>query len=147
MKDPPIITVSMSCVKEYTSNLWQFICRSCPGKFEHHKYRVWHERVSGPDPKSKCHVCNKMKPAVPRKEEEGVHICHFECNCGSVFVVRCEMQDTAPCYECGVMVAPCHFQPLRRINRKTNRTHNCSKCNGQPGCPNMTSSHLLTHKL
>ena len=79
-----------------------------------------------------------MKEAVPRGHEEGVFICFFSCQCGRKYVVRCEMQDTTKCYGClRQKVKPCHFQPRTHIKRQTDNVHSCSKCNGQPGCPNM----------
>ncbi len=83
-----------------------------------------------------------MKYNVPRRQEEGVFICYCVCfTCPREFTVKCEMQDTAKCYgvKCGSkMVSPCHFEPRRRIEKKSDCTHSCSKCNGKPGCPNMT---------
>ncbi len=122
--------------------LRQFICRGCPGKYSYHKYRVWHGWVDSNYLKSRCHNCNKMKEAVPRGEEEGVHVCNFHCPCGNEYVVRCEMRDTACCYACRArgrvrQVAPHSFQPLRKIKKKTDNVHSCSKCNGSGDCPNM----------
>ena len=78
------------------------------------------------------------KEAIPRGLEEGVFICFFPCKCGRKYVVKCEMQDTAKCYGCLCQnVKPCHFQPRTHIKRQTDNVHSCSKCNGQPGCPNM----------
>lgn len=130
------------------SNLWQFKCESCPGKNTDHPYNLWYDRVSGDNPMSRCNECGKMVPAIPRGQEEGVLICFFVCGDQAHgddiyrYVVRCRMQDTAPCYECKAQrcktqVNPCHFQPPRKINRKTGATHNCSRCGGNGKCPNM----------
>lgn len=143
-----------SCTpEECYSNLWQFKCESCPGKFEHHEYHMWHARVkNGVNPLSKCKKCKRKVPAIPRGEEEGVKICHFVCTTGDTYVVRCTMQDTAPCYKCrdkghDEEVVPCHFEPLRRIKRKTDATHNCSKCHGSGNCPNMMNSRRKEGKI
>ena len=126
--------------EESGTELRQFKCLTCPGKYSWHLYHLWHERVSIDNPVSKCHECGKYKKAVPMNEVEGVKICKFDCSCGNVFKVRCEMQDTAPCYnyECKESrVAPCSFECLRRIKKCTDKKHNCSKCKGGPDCPNM----------
>ena len=81
-------------------------------------------------------MCGVEYEACPIGEEVGVGVCHFRCDCGHEYNVVCEMQDTAVCYECGVMVEPYEMEPLRRIKRKTKRTHSCSKCNGKGRCPN-----------
>lgn len=80
-----------------------------------------------------------MKEAVPH--DEAVGICLFTCaECGNTFVVRCRMVDTAPCYECGEEdVEPISFHRLRRIKRTSDNEHNCSRCDGNGQCPNMTS--------
>lgn len=128
------------------SELRQFICRGCPGKYTYHRYRLWYERVDASNPFSQCHVCEKMVHAVPRGEEEGVHICKFACqNCEEkrTFVVRCKMSNTAPCYshEClvnEVWIRPHSFQGLRRINRKSDSSHLCDEPGCKEGkCPNM----------
>ena len=99
---------------------------------------MWHERVTGADPKSRCFTCGKMCKPVPTGEEEGVKICHFSCTCDNAYVVQCKMSDTAPCYDCGEkQVAPHSFEKLRKIDRKTGNTHNCSECDGKGSCPNM----------
>lgn len=125
--------------------LRQFKCVNCRGKDPvKHEVHIWYERVDSENPKSVCRTCRRKIDAVPRGEEVGVHICNFSCTCGHEFVVQCEMRDTAPCYECGApKVVPHSFQPLRKINRKTDRTHNCSKCNGGPNCPNMCPNICL----
>ena len=128
-----------ACSADYCySNLWQFKCETCPGKYARHTYKVWIGKVKGDCPRSPCNSCNEMKEAIPRREEEGVLICFFICSCENKYTVRCEMQDTAPCYKCGEKkVKPCHF--IRRMNivSKSDNTHNCSKCNGNGDCPNM----------
>lgn len=125
--------------------LRQFICPGCPGKFSFHKYRLWYARIDEDNPKSICNVCKTMTAPVPRGEEEGVHLCLFKCSRNhSLFVVRCRMQCTAPCYGCRpeeVQVSPHGFKPLRRIKRKTSNEHNCSDCNGGGNCPNMRRQH------
>ena len=120
------------------SSLRQFKCYKCKGK-DGQKYHVWHKRVPNDNPTSKCRTCGEFRPAVPTGEEEGVKICHFSCTCGNAFVVQCEMSDTAPCYDCVKQkkVAPHSFEKLRKIDRKTGHTHNCSKCDGKGNCPNM----------
>lgn len=136
-----------SCTpEECHSNLWQFKCETCPGKHSWQPYKVWYERVAGKDPKSKCHSCGTMRKAVPRGEEKGVFICFVICTCEHRYTVRCEMQDTAPCYRCGQQVSPCHFEPRRRIHRKTDNTHNCSKCGGKGDCPNMSKAVAVAFK-
>lgn len=118
------------------SDLRQFKCE-CPGKYEHHKYRLWYERVRGDDPKSKCHTCEKMKSAIPRGKEEGVLICYFWCSCNNKFTVQCRMEDTAPCYVCRApAVSPLYFKSRHKIVRMTSNTHNCSRCHGRGNCPN-----------
>lgn len=117
----------------------QFKCATCPGKYEWHPYRLWHERVKiSSNPVSQCHVCKKNKKAVPKGDEEGVHVCCFECKCGHRYNVVCEMRDTAKCYSCKEkMVSPFGFLPRLRINKKSDNTHSCSKCNGVGNCPNL----------
>ena len=79
-----------------------------------------------------------LKEAVPRGQEEGIFICYFICTCLREYTVKCEMQDTAECYKCRRKdVPPCHFEPRLQIHKTSDHTHSCSKCNGQPGCPNM----------
>lgn len=133
----PFFAKIISKMPVKTKELRQFICPGCPGKYDHHKYRLWYGRVSSNNLESQCHVCKKMKTAVHRGEEEGVHICHFKCSCDHTYVVRCTMQNTAPCYECRKDVSPNSFEPLRRIRRCTDNTHNCNSCNGSGKCPNM----------
>ena len=119
------------------SNLWQFKCEKCPGKYKGQECKYWAKKVKGDSPRSRCNSCNELKEAIPRGEEEGVLICFFICSCGRKFIVKCEMQDTAPCYECGEEeVEPCHFTPRRKIVQKTNKKHGCSKCRNQRKCPN-----------
>lgn len=120
------------------SELRQFRCDGCPGKYTHHEYRLWYERVNPNKPYSSCHVCKKNIVAVPRGKEEGVHVCRFSCQCDNQFTVWCRMEDTAPCYKCDVHVSPHSFNPLQqRINKKSDKVHNCSRCNGNGNCPNM----------
>ena len=115
----------------------QFKCEDCRG-YQGQKHHLWHERVPNANPKSQCHSCKKMHDPVPTGEEEGVKICHFTCSCGNEYVVQCEMSDTAPCYQCGSkQMSPHSFEKLRRIDRKTDNSHNCSKCDGKMKCPNM----------
>ena len=89
---------------------------------------------------SECDECEEWIEAVPRGEEEGVHICHFTCDCGSKFTVRCRMSDTAPCYTCGDdEVEPHSFEPLRSIRTKSDNVHSCSRCPRSGGrCPNLS---------
>lgn len=116
--------------------LRQFICRECPGKYSHHKYRVWHGWVDSSYKKSQCHICKKMIEAVEHGKEEGVHNCNFRCQCGHTFVVHCEMSDTADCHRCDAWSSPHSFQPWHKINRISDNVHSCSKCNGRGNCPN-----------
>lgn len=134
---------ALSPSSKMPSELRQFICRKCPGKYSYHKYRLWYERVDTCDLKSECRGCRRMMDAVPRGEEEGVHNCNFACSCGNTFVVHCEMQDTAPCYECREWLSPHSFQPLRPINRKSDNVHCCSKCKGKGNCPNKKGLRFL----
>ncbi len=134
-----LLTMSQNCtIYQCYSRLWQFKCEDCPGKHEHHKYRLWYQKVRGNNPVSQCHSCENMMPAVPRGEEEGVFICFFKCNCEHTFTVKCQMWNTAPCYSCReAEVEPCHFEPRLRIVRKTNAKHSCSMCRGKKECPNL----------
>ena len=119
--------------------LRQFKCSDCRGKYGQ-EYHLWHERVPVSDPRSKCYTCEKMCQPVPTGEEEGVKICHFACACENTFVVRCKMSNTAPCYGYGCTekeVSPHSFEKLRKIDKKTDNTHNCSECEGKGNCPNM----------
>ena len=119
------------------TSLRQFKCGNCRG-YQGQKHHVWHERVPDANPKSQCHSCKKMRNPVPTGEEEGVKICHFACSCENEYVVRCEMSDTAPCYKChSKQVSPHSFEKLRKINRQSDNSHNCSKCDGKMNCPNM----------
>ena len=120
--------------------LRQFICDTCPGKLPHHTYALWYKRVRADDPYAQCRVCKEMIEAVPRGEEEGVLICHFECDCDSKFTVRCRMCDTAPCYACEEQeVEPDSFEPLRSIRTKSDIKHKCSRCPRSGGhCPNLS---------
>ena len=122
--------------------LRQFRCLTCPGKYQRHQYRLWYKRVCSAYPKSQCNVCKKMIDAVPRGEEEGVHICNFSCPCGHTYGVRCKMQNTAPCYSCRsrgkeVWLRPHSFLGLRWIHRMTDNVHECDECYGNGDCPNM----------
>ena len=124
---------------EVTTELRQFACKGCRGKDpSRHLYHVWHERVPCNNPVSQCRTCKKMVEAVPQREVEGVKICHFTCEkCDNEYRVCCKMQNTTPCYECGTKeVSPHAFEKLRSINKKTDKTHNCSECDGYPNCPN-----------
>ena len=69
--------------------------------------------------------------------DEGVGACRFECDCGNRYTVLCEMIDTARCYECGRDNEPMGWAPPRNIDAETSNAHSCSKCQGQPGCPNL----------
>lgn len=117
------------------------MCSNCPGKRPHHPYNIWHEKVKDSDPRSECKHCKIRYQPVPRGQEVGVKLCHFHCSkCGNKFVSICEMSDTAPCYnyKCSEgALSPCSFEKLRKINRKTDNKHNCSKCNGKGNCPNL----------
>ena len=120
-------------------SLRQFKCQACRGK-QGQSYHLWHERVPNNDLKSKCFTCGKMCEPVPTGEEEGVKICHFKCACENEFVVQCKMSNMAPCYKCPAHksnVSPHSFEKLRKIDRKTDNTHNCSECDGKGNCPNM----------
>ena len=132
------INLIIVCTYRIMSSLRQFKCYNIKCNGNGQKYRVWHERVPNDNPTSKCRICGELRPAVPIGEEEGVKICHFTCGCGNTFVVRCKMSNTAPCYDCDEkQVAPHSFEKLRKIDRKTGNTHNCSECDGKGNCPNM----------
>lgn len=120
------------------SSLHQFKCHKCRGKHGQ-EYHLWHERVPDADPRSKCFTCGTLCKPVPTGEEEGVKICHFGCTrCDNMYIVQCKMSNTAPCYICNKKdVAPHSFEKLRKIDRKTDNTHNCSECDGKGNCPNM----------
>ena len=119
------------------TSLRQFKCHKCRGKHGQ-EYHLWHERVPDTDPRSKCFTCGAKCQPVPTGEEEGVKICHFACTCKNTYVVQCKMSNTAPCYVCGEKaVVPHSFEKLRRIDKKTDNTHNCSECDGKGNCPNM----------
>ena len=119
------------------TSLRQFKCHKCRGK-QGQEYHLWHERVPDDDPKSKCFTCGTLYEPVPTGEEEGVKICHFTCTCSNTYVVQCKMSNTAPCYDCNNKeVGPHSFEKLRKIDRKTENTHNCSECDGKGNCPNM----------
>lgn len=70
-------------------------------------------------------------------DEDGVGACRFECDCGNKYTVICEMTDTASCYGCGCENEPVGWAPPREIDKETTNPHSCSKCNGQPDCPNL----------
>ena len=70
-------------------------------------------------------------------DEEGVGACRFECDCGNKYTVLCEMTDTARCYECSRDNEPMGWAPPRNIDTESSNPHSCSKCRGQPGCPNL----------
>ena len=69
----------------------------------------------------------------------GVGACLFQCDkCGNEYTVLCEWTDTAECYGCGEKyVSPCEFKPRRKIDKKTDKKHSCSKCDGKKDCPNL----------
>ena len=87
-----------------------------------------------------------MIKAVPRGEEEDVHICRFTCDCGSSFVVQCRMCDTARCYACRKKeVGPHSFEPLRPIRTRSDNVHSCSRCPKSGGpCPNKSRQERVT---
>ena len=70
-------------------------------------------------------------------DEDGVGACRFECDCGNKYTVICEMIDTASCYGCGCENGPVGWAPPREIDKETTNPHSCSKCHGQPDCPNL----------
>ena len=70
-------------------------------------------------------------------DEDGVGACRFECDCGNRYTVLCEMTDKARCYECDRNNEPMGWAPPRNLDKETSNPHSCSKCEGQPGCPNL----------
>ena len=70
-------------------------------------------------------------------DEDGVGACRFECDCGNKYTVLCEMTDKAKCYGCGCNNEPMGWAPPRNLDKETSNPHSCSKCKGQPGCPNL----------
>ena len=124
----------------------QFVCRNakCPRNGLHRWEKMAEE--------SKCRFCGEYGEMVPSGEEQGVFICKFSCDCdcvcGNSYTVRCQMSDTAVCYECldyrdhRHEVSPYAFLPLRfGIKRTTNKVHSCSSCYDTPGnCPNFRNT-------
>ena len=71
-------------------------------------------------------------------DDDGVGACRFECDCGNRYTVLCEMTDKARCYECDRNNEPMGWAPPRNLDYKESpNPHSCSKCDGQPGCPNL----------
>lgn len=70
-------------------------------------------------------------------DEDGVGACRFECDCGNRYTVLCEMSDKAKCYGCKRNNEPMGWAPPRNLDKETSNPHSCSKCEGQPGCPNL----------
>lgn len=105
--------------------------------------------------RSKCRFCNRYGTLIPTGQEVGVFVCKFMCTCDRCnctsrmdpdapyeYTVVCEMTDTAKCYSCrdrghNHRNSPYGFTPRRRINRKSNNVHECSKCYGCGDCPNL----------
>ena len=68
---------------------------------------------------------------------EKVGACKFKCNCGNEYTVICRKMDTAPCYACRNENSPLRWAPPRDIQKRSDQTHNCSRCNGSGNCPNL----------
>lgn len=79
-----------------------------------------------------------MKTACEIGDEEGVGVCSFVCECGHTYSVVCRMIDTATCYKCECDNNAVEMGPRRRIEKKTENQHSCSRCKGQGKCPNMS---------
>lgn len=72
-------------------------------------------------------------------DDEKVGACKFECDCGNEYTVICRMVDTAPCYKCrrDNNNNPLHWEPPRDIQKKSDKPHRCSRCDGSGHCPNL----------
>ena len=124
----------------------QFSCPDCEPANRRYDVKRWHKIVPDDNPYSTCNGCGKRYEACPIGEEFGVGVCRFECGeCADseedkyTYSVICRMIDMAECYRCFKMNSAVELRPLRRINRKTNNKHSCSRCdNGKKNCPNLS---------
>ena len=122
-----------------SEGLLQFYCRECK--------RAWYNRTDTAENR-KCHRCNNECEGGLRKEEwreDHPLICHFKCECGRHYTVKCRRIDTAKCYGTGTTCVdnePYDYEPPRRINRKpgSSFTHSCSRCNSSGKCSNLSWS-------
>ena len=115
------------------------MCTECPPPNPRYTVYRWFKRC--PDnqlAQSKCRGCNEIKTACEIGEEEGVGVCSFVCECGHTYSVVCRIVDTATCYLCQKVNEAEEMGPKRRIERKTDNKHSCSRCNGQGKCPNLS---------
>ena len=132
--------------------LRQFQCDTC---MRGGRLRVWWAMVPNGDPRSECRGCGNEFEAILDGEWVGVGACLFQCDeckiepkCDEdgpkprMYTVLCEWTDTAKCYGCGKQHSPIEFKPPRRIKKKTENVHSCSKCNGCGDCPNFHSLHI-----
>ncbi len=137
----------------------QFCCPTCDPAHKRFDKRRWHKVVPDDHPFSTCTKCGKEYKACDIGQEFGVGVCLFVWKCTCVnpeevdddgiefeedsyrYSVTCRMIDLAECYRCAAMNSPVEFRPLRRINKKTNNKHSCSRCdNGTKRCPNKSLS-------
>ena len=116
----------------------QFECPDCPPPKEHFDAKRWFKRVPDSNPYSTCNGCDKQYHAIEIGEERGVGACSFVCECGSKYTVICRMTDTAKCYQCFADNEPEEMGPRRRIDRKSENKHSCSRCKGKKNCPNLS---------
>ena len=65
------------------------------------------------------------------------HARKFRCDCGNEYTVVCRKIDTAPCYDCERINSPFRRAARRNIQRKSDKKHSCSRCNGLGNCPNL----------
>lgn len=138
----------------------QFSCPDCEPAHPHFDMKRWHKVVPDDNPYSTCNTCHQRYEACEIGQEFGVGVCKFVCKCTCEdpedvddegldlredvykYTVICRMIDMAECYRCAEMNSPCEFRPLRRINKKTNNKHSCSRCdNGKKNCPNLAFRH------
>ena len=139
----------------------QFSCPVCKPANKRYDVKRWHKVVPDDNPYSTCNTCNRRYKACDIGQEFGVGVCKFVCKCTCEdpeeddgdecidlredvykYSVICRMIDMAECYRCAKMNSPVEFLPLRRINKKTNNKHSCSRCdNGKKSCPNLSFRH------
>lgn len=119
----------------------QFSCPVCEPASSRYDVKRWHKVVPDDHPYSTCNTCGEEYEACPIGQEFGVGVCKFVCDeCGrdSTYSVVCRMIDMAECYQCYSMNSAVEFTPRRRIDRKTDKKHSCSRCdNGRKKCPNL----------
>ncbi len=118
----------------------QFECTKCNPPNPRYSVCRWFKRCPDNKPaQTRCRGCNELKTACERGDENGVGVCSFTCECGQTYSVVCRMSDTATCFKCHKVNNPDEMGPRRRINKKTDNKHSCSRCNGSGKCPNMSS--------